>query len=116
LRALAGEGVHMSLSTHVLDAVSGNPATGITVTLTDASGTVLTTAITDGDGRIAKLGDDLPAGTYRLHFDTGPYFAALSVPAFYPEIVIAFEITEASAKYHVPVLLSPFAYSTYRGS
>ncbi len=106
----------MSLSTHVLDAVSGRPATGIVVTLTDASGTTLTSAPTDDDGRIARLGDDLSPGLYRLHFDTGSYFAAAQVPAFYPEIVIAFEITDAGAKYHVPVLLSPYAYSTYRGS
>lgn len=106
----------MSLSTHVLDAVSGRPATGIVVTLTDAAGTTLTSAATDDDGRIAALGDDLPAGRYRLHFDTGSYFAARAVPTFYPEIVIAFETTDAAGKYHVPVLLSPYAYSTYRGS
>ncbi|MBJ7340718.1 hydroxyisourate hydrolase [Mycolicibacterium sp.] len=106
----------MSLSTHVLDAMSGKPATGVTVTLTDALDEPLTTATTDGDGRIAALGDDLPAGVYRLHFDTGGYFARLDVPTFYPEVVIVFEITDAASKYHVPVLLSPYAYSTYRGS
>lgn len=106
----------MSLSTHVLDAVAGRPATGISVTLTDAAGARLTTGATDDDGRIARLADDLPAGLYRLHFDTGAYFAAMVVPAFYPEIVIAFEITDPAGKYHVPVLLSPYAYSTYRGS
>jgi 5-hydroxyisourate hydrolase len=120
LRTLTGEGERMSLSTHVLDAVSGRPAAGIVVTLTDAAGTTLTSAATDADGRIARLsgdsGDELPVGTYRLHFDTGAYFTALSIPAFYPEIVVAFEITDAGGKYHVPVLLSPFAYSTYRGS
>ncbi len=106
----------MTLSTHVLDAMSGKPAAGVAVTLTDAAGAPLTTAATDDDGRIGKLGDDLPAGLYRLHFDTGSYFAALDVPTFYPEVVIAFEITDAGGKYHVPVLLSPYAYSTYRGS
>jgi 5-hydroxyisourate hydrolase len=106
----------MSLSTHVLDAVSGRPAAGITVTLTDAVDVAMITAATDGDGRIAKLGDALPAGMYRLHFDTGSYFAGLDIPTFYPEIVVAFEITDAGGKYHVPVLLSPYAYSTYRGS
>ncbi len=106
----------MSLSTHVLDAMSGRPAAGVVVTLTDAAGAPLTTAATDDDGRIAKLGDDLPAGVYRLHFDTGSYFATLDVPTFYPEVVIAFEITDAGCKYHVPVLLSPYAYSTYLGS
>ncbi|MDT5073944.1 MAG: 5-hydroxyisourate hydrolase [Mycobacterium sp.] len=106
----------MSLSTHVLDAMSGRPATGVAVTLTDATDATLTTAVTDDDGRVAELGDDLPAGFYRLKFDTGSYFARLDVPTFYPEVVIAFEITEARGKYHVPVLLSPYAYSTYRGS
>jgi len=106
----------MSLSTHVLDAVSGRPATAVPVTLRDASDTVLASAVTDDDGRIANLGDDLGAGIYRLRFDTATYFAALGITGFYPEIVIAFEITDASAKHHVPVLLSPYAYSTYRGS
>ncbi|MCW2512279.1 MAG: hypothetical protein JWR11_1321 [Mycobacterium sp.] len=116
LRTLAEEGEHMSLSTHVLDAMSGRPATGVAVTLTDATGAPLSMATTDDDGRIAQLGDDLPPGFYRLQFDTGSYFARLDVPTFYPEVLIAFEITEATGKYHVPVLLSPYAYSTYRGS
>lgn len=106
----------MSVSTHILDAVSGRPAAGVAVTLTDATGAPLTTSTTNDDGRIAKLGDDLPAGFYRLQFDTGSYFARLDVPTFYPEVIIAFEITDPASKYHVPVLLSPYAYSTYRGS
>jgi 5-hydroxyisourate hydrolase len=106
----------MSLSTHVLDAVSGTPATGVPVTLLDARDTVLAGATTDEDGRVADLGDCLGPGVYRLRFDTATYFSAKEVTAFYPEIVIAFEITDAAGKYHVPVLLSPFAYSTYRGS
>lgn len=106
----------MSLSTHVLDAVSGRPATAVPVTLRDAHDTVLASAVTDDDGRIANLGDDIGAGIYRLRFDTATYFAAHGVTGFYPEIVIAFEITDAAAKHHVPVLLSPYAYSTYRGS
>lgn len=106
----------MSLSTHVLDTVSGTPAAGVPVTLLAADGAVLHSAVTDGDGRIAGLGDALDAGVYRLRFDTAAYFAAQGITGFYPEIVIAFEITDAAAKHHVPVLLSPFAYSTYRGS
>jgi 5-hydroxyisourate hydrolase len=106
----------MSLSTHVLDAMSGKPAVGIPVTLLDAENSVLADSTTDDDGRIGQLADALAAGVYRLRFDTATYFAANGVASFYPEIVIAFEITDASAKYHVPVLLSPFAYSTYRGS
>jgi 5-hydroxyisourate hydrolase len=104
------------LSTHVLDAVSGRPAAGITVTLTDAAGATRATAVTDEDGRIASIADPLPTGIYRLTFDTGAYFAARDVPTFYPEVIIAFDITDTDGKYHVPVLLSPYAYSTYRGS
>jgi 5-hydroxyisourate hydrolase len=106
----------MSLSTHVLDAVSGRPATGVPVTLRDARDVVVASAVTDDDGRIANLGDDLGTGIFRLRFDTATYFAAQEITGFYPEIVIAFEITDASARHHVPVLLSPYAYSTYRGS
>jgi 5-hydroxyisourate hydrolase len=106
----------MSLSTHVLDAVSGRPAAGVPVTLRDGRDVVLASAATDDDGRIANLGDDLGAGIFRLRFDTATYFAAQEITGFYPEIVIAFEITDASARHHVPVLLSPYAYSTYRGS
>jgi 5-hydroxyisourate hydrolase len=106
----------MSLSTHVLDAVSGRPATGVPVTLLGAHDAVLASAVTDDDGRIAKLGDDLGVGIFRLRFDTATYFAARGITGFYPEIVIAFEITDAAARHHVPVLLSPYAYSTYRGS
>jgi 5-hydroxyisourate hydrolase len=106
----------MTLSTHVLDAVAGSPATGVPVTLYDTDHVVLADGVTDDDGRIARIADDLPSGVYRLRFDTAAYFSARDVPAFYPEIVIAFEITDAAAHYHVPVLLSPYAYSTYRGS
>ena len=106
----------MSISTHVLDAVSGKPAAGVPVTLLDAGQTMLTSAYTDVDGRIAALGAELSLGVYRLTFDTAAYFAAQGVSAFYPEVTITFEITDAAAKYHVPLLLSPYAYSTYRGS
>lgn len=116
LRTLTGDGEQMSLSTHILDAVSGTPAVGVAVTLTDAAGTQLATGRTDDDGRIARLGDQLLVGVYRLHFDTGTYFTERNVATFYPEIVIAFEIADTAGKYHVPVLLSPYAYSTYRGS
>ena len=59
---------------------------------------------------------ELASGIYRLHFDTGRYFAAREIGAFYPEVVIAFEVTDETGHYHVPLLLSPYAYSTYRGS
>ncbi|MGK2852537.1 MAG: hydroxyisourate hydrolase [Microbacteriaceae bacterium] len=105
----------MTLSTHVLDATSGRPAVGVAVTLTQ-SGTELADGLTDADGRIGTLGGDLTAGIYRLQFDTAAYFADQRVTGFYPEVVIAFEITDAAAHHHVPLLLSPYAYSTYRGS
>ncbi len=115
-RLLSKETVMSSLSTHVLDAVSGRPAVGVPVTLTDASATVLATSVTDDDGRIIALGGDLGAGllpaAVRHRHATSP---PTVVTAFYPEVVIAFEVTDAP-HYHVPLLLSPFAYSTYRGS
>lgn len=105
-----------SLSTHVLDAVTGTPAVGVVVTLTDASGGVLSCALTDDDGRIKTVAAAFEPGLYRLHFDTGSYFAAKEVNAFYPEVVIAFAVGEGAGHHHVPLLLSPYAYSTYRGS
>ena len=106
----------MTLSTHVLDAVTGRPAANVTVVLSDAGGAVLTTARTNSDGRISDLGAGDLSGLYRLKFDTAAYFAAQGVSSFYPEVVVAFDITDPEGKYHVPLLLSPYAYSTYRGS
>ncbi|MFR9752914.1 hydroxyisourate hydrolase [Nocardia sp. 004] len=103
-----------TLSTHVLDAVLGMPAVGVAVTLYRQAER-LGSGQTDTDGRIGSLGEALEPGTYRLVFDTGAYFARLEVEAFYPEVAITFVITE-QRHYHVPVLLSPFAFSTYRGS
>ncbi|PRC43375.1 hydroxyisourate hydrolase [Mycobacterium sp. ITM-2017-0098] len=105
-----------TLSTHVLDAVSGRPASGVAVTLTDTDAAVVATAVTDDDGRVTSVAGDLGDGVYRLHFDTGGYFASRAVAAFYPEVVIAFEVTGEVPHVHVPLLLSPYAYSTYRGS
>jgi 5-hydroxyisourate hydrolase len=103
-----------TLSTHVLDAVRGVPAAGVTVTLYQRA-RQLDSGETDADGRIRALGDALEPGTYRLVFDTGAYFARREVDTFYPEVVVAFVVTE-ERHYHVPLLLSPFAFSTYRGS
>jgi 5-hydroxyisourate hydrolase len=106
-----------SVSTHVLDAVSGGPAIGVPIALIGANDAILAAGHTDDDGRNATLGQvPLEAGIYRLRFDTATYFASIAVTGFYPEVVIAFEITDDTAKYHVPLLLSPYAYSTYRGS
>jgi 5-hydroxyisourate hydrolase len=104
----------MSLSTHVLDAALGGPAAGVRVRLSH-DGAVLAEAVTDADGRVRELGT-LEAGTYRITFDTGGYFAATGRQGFYPEVVVAFTVTEPGQHHHVPLLLSPFAYSTYRGS
>ncbi|MGY4710229.1 hydroxyisourate hydrolase [Mycolicibacterium sp. CBM1] len=103
------------LSTHVLDAAIGAAATGVAVTLTDAGGHPIADATTDADGRIA-FDQDLAAGLHRLRFDTAGYFSCRGVTSFYPEVVIAFQIAEPTGKYHVPLLLSPYSYSTYRGS
>ncbi|WP_156758823.1 hydroxyisourate hydrolase [Microbacterium karelineae] len=103
------------LTTHVLDAASGTPATGIEIALADAAGSPVATAVTDGDGR-AALGPDLLApGDYTLRFETRAHFAARGVDAFYPFVTVTFTVTD-DRHYHVPILLSPFAYSTYRGS
>jgi 5-hydroxyisourate hydrolase len=100
------------VTTHVLDAALGRPAAGIAVTL--AATEVIASGVTDADGRVASLGpDELAPGSYRITFDTAAYFG--DTPHFYPSVTIDFEILDAS-HYHVPLLLSPFAYSTYRGS
>jgi 5-hydroxyisourate hydrolase len=118
----------VSLSTHVLDAVAGAPAAGVAVRLerrlSDGSWTELASGCTGPDGRLARwlagraaLADGgLAAGVHRLTFDTGAYFAGRHVPALYPEVTITFEVRDPGEHYHLPVLLSPYAYSTYRGS
>lgn len=111
----------MSLSTHVLDASLGCPARGVPIRLErSGDGTTLFTAITDSDGRhrFQEHGEDVPlaAGVYDLTFDTAAYFAASGQRGFYPKVTVTFEITDATAHHHVPLLLSPFAFSTYRGS
>ena len=110
-----------SISTHVLDIARGRPAEGVPVTLEkkEARGYErVTEAKTNADGHVAGLVPEgkLTAGTYRVTFDTGAYFAALGVQGFYPEAAVVFEVRDADAHYHVPLLLSPFGYSTYRGS
>jgi 5-hydroxyisourate hydrolase len=105
------------VTTHVLDAVAGRPAVGIAARLEDGAGDLLGNGVTDADGRIADLGPTrLPPGTYRVVLDTGLWFAQQQTPAFYPEVAIAFRVEDADQHYHVPVLLSPYSYSTYRGS
>lgn len=112
-----------AVTTHVLDTARGRPAAGVPVRLEQVSGpgaTEIATAATDRDGRVSSLGPDrLPPGVYRLVFDTAAYFggrAAGAREAFFPEVAVTFRIDGAALHYHVPLLLSPFGYSTYRGS
>jgi 5-hydroxyisourate hydrolase len=108
------------VTTHVLDAVTGRPAVDVGVLLErrGLDGWIrVAEGRTDGDGRVLRFGpDDLDAGTYRASFAVGAYFAGLGQAAFYPEVVISFTLDDPAAHYHVPLLLSPYAYSTYRGS
>lgn len=113
----------MSISTHVLDTSRGRPAAGLRVVLEttsrDGGWDVVGAAATDDDGRAPDLIDDdspIEPGAYRLTFDTGDWFAQQGVAAFYPEVQVIFEVTDADQHHHVPLLLSPFGYSTYRGS
>jgi 5-hydroxyisourate hydrolase len=112
----------MTLSTHVLDTSRGRPAAGMPVRLDRHDGTwrPLAEAVTDDDGRLDGLlpgdSDDSVAGTYRLRFGTGPYFAAAGTETFYPEVSVVFVITDPGEHHHVPLLISPYGYSTYRGS
>lgn len=103
----------MSVSTHVLDAARGRPAVGVPVRLEEPGGAA-EAVLTDGDGRASFGGGS--AGTHRIVFDTGAWFAATGTTGFYPEVVVTFAVTDAAAHHHVPLLLSPYAYSTYRGS
>ncbi len=107
-----------NLSTHVLDSSVGKPAENIAVTLTASSGEILAKGSTNSDGRVMQWegSTHLQPGRYLLNFDVERYFKAQQVAAFYPDVTIHFEITDASEHYHVPLLLSPFSYSTYRGS
>lgn len=107
----------MALSTHVLDLSSGKPAAGIPVSLSK-DGTVLGKGVTDADGRCADFigGADLAPGQYQLSFDVANYFATQSTDTFYTTIPVVFVIKDTSRHYHVPLLLSPYGYSTYRGS
>ena len=104
-----------SLSTHVLDTSAGRPAAGLRITVESADGSVLAEGVTDEDGRIAPLAGDLAAEDHVLRFDTGAWFASQGVTAFFPAVVITFTVGDDD-HYHVPLLLSPFGYSTYRGS
>jgi 5-hydroxyisourate hydrolase len=109
------------LTSHVLDTALGCPASGLGLRLDVQVGggwRPIGMAVTDADGRVPDLlaGAPLEAGIYRITFETGPYFAATGRPAFYPRVEVTFDVTVPAQHHHVPLLLSPFGYSTYRGS
>lgn len=107
-----------TLSTHVLDTALGKPAQGVHVVLKHG-GAVLGSGNTDADGRvkdIAGVGTKLNAGEYSLTFSVADYFRNSSRQSFYSDIVVTFSLVDGDAHYHVPLLVSPFGYSTYRGS
>ena len=122
----------MTLSTHVLDATAGRPAAGVPVRLErlrpgrvaaggpgpHRRGRAAGAGRRDGcgSGRPARLRPGFEPGVYRITFGSGAYFEALGTASFYPEVTVTFEVTSRGEHYHVPLLLSPFAYSTYRGS
>ncbi len=112
-----------AITTHILDSSRGHPANGVHVRLEleSAGGTwkQIGKGTTDADGRANGLLPDgfaLHGGVYRLTFETGDYFAAQEIEGFYPEVVVVFTISDPAQHYHVPLLISPFGYSTYRGS
>jgi 5-hydroxyisourate hydrolase len=112
-----------AITTHILDTSLGRPASGVPVLLEYHDPTdvwqMIGRGVTDADGRVKDLltaGAQLTPGSYRLTFDTGAYFAALNIDGFYPAVTVSFLIRDTTQHYHVPLLLSPFGYSTYRGS
>lgn len=109
------------ITTHVLDTAAGRPASGVPVMLEieeDGRWRQIGGGTTDDDGRIASLlsKDDFAPGVYRITFNVDAYFLAQGRRTFYREVPVVFRVTEADQHYHVPLLLSPFGYSTYRGS
>ena len=110
------------LTTHVLDTMHGRPAAGVALRLLQ-DGAAVAHAVTNADGRCDSplvAADALAPGAYRLEFEVGPYYRGLGLalpdPAFLETVAIEFGIAEAGGHYHVPLLVSPFGYSTYRGS
>lgn len=111
------------ITTHILDTSRGSPAQGVSVTLewerTPGHWQKISNKLTNQDGRVPDLWPKdkaLKKGTYSLTFETKNYFLSQGIPCFYPSITIVFEILRPNEHHHVPLLLSPFGYSTYRGS
>ena len=106
----------ISLSSHVLDTTLGKPAADMQLTLTTCTGEVIQ-GKTDNDGRCKEWASfDFIPGTYCLRFHTKDYLLALHKEAFYPFVDVHFELIENGGHYHVPLLISPFGFSSYRGS
>lgn len=112
----------MGISTHILDTSLGRPAANVALTLERHTGNTwssIHTAITDTDGRCKHLlpeSQPLEAGTYRVRFETAPYFASRNLTSLYPLIEITFEVANPHEHYHIPLLLTANGYTTYRGS
>ena len=106
------------ITTHILDLQTGQPAAGVTVVLSSADGALSVSGVTDSDGRINDWGEPftLADGQYTLRFDTGAWASAHQRECFFPEVNLSFSVEATRPHYHVPLLLSPFGYSTYRGS
>ncbi|NKX56735.1 hydroxyisourate hydrolase [Arthrobacter mobilis] len=108
------------VTTHILDTGTGRPASGVKATLEAKSATgwqEIGSGVTDQDGRIKNLGPErIEAGTYRISFETGSYFREQGTETFFPSVELTFALKDPAEHYHVPLLISPFAYSTYRGS
>jgi len=111
------------VSTHILDLVKGKPAADVPVRLEKQNGSgdwrLLSSARTDPDGRCPQLlpeGEDLSTGVYRLIFDTGRYFELQKIGALYPVVEVTFQVREGESHFHLPLLLSPSGYTTYRGT
>ncbi len=110
------------ITTHILDTAKGCPAEGVSLALAVMKGDqweTLAEGVTNHDGRVEGLvqtDTELPAGRYRMRFELEPYFAAEGGPLFYPRADIEFMVAAGGEHYHIPLLLSPFGYSTYRGS
>jgi 5-hydroxyisourate hydrolase len=110
------------ITTHVLDTSLGKPAEGIWISLERSVNKnrweEIASGMTNGDGRIDNFmsqDQEVPSGIYRMRFDTRSYFERLNIKGFYPEVPVVFELSN-KGHYHIPLLLSPFGYSTYRGS
>ena len=106
-----------TLSTHILDTTTGQPAAGVKVTHS-VDGKLVASWVTNSDGRVADLlgGQPITAGNHTLTFEVGPYFAADKRETFFSDINVDFVVTDVNRNYHVPLLLSPFSFTSYRGS